>query len=396
MRASSRMAQRGALAISAAILMLALLGFVGLAVDLSQIAVVRAELQSAADACVLASVSELNGAPDGPMRGDLLGQFVGGVRNRRSFQSVAVDAAQVRVSFSPSLNGNFLGSAAGAPATSRFARCTVTAPSLRLGFMSLWGRGVTDLSAVATATTQPSQSVCSIPMGMCEGTNGDSRNFGYPIGSKIVLGASQTSGYFTWANVMDASTSSGLEPYVQALLGYGVCDVPTPADRCIGIKTGVISSMDDAWNSRFGLYKQGANSLDPAVAIPDLTGYGYRPPPAGGAYTDYRSVRVPARQAFQGNIPSYRTPSQVHVLWGASSRRMVSLPVVKCTSLACGSGARPIVGWACALMLSPKSSSQNAEIEYRGRADDPAAGCVTAGAPGGGDAIGPLVPVLVQ
>ena len=395
-RALRRSVQRGVFMISAALFTLVLLGFIGLAIDLSQMALIRSELQSAADACVLASVPELNGAPDGPMRAEVAGQFVGGLKNRRSFQSVLVETAQVQVSFSPALNGVFRGALAGAPAGSRYARCTVTAPSVRARFMALWGRASADSVATATATTMPSQSACTIPMGMCEGAGSDAVNFGYTVGDKVVLGATQSSGYFTWVNVMGTSTSGGLAPYVDALLGYGVCDVPTPANRCIGIKTGVISSLDAAWNSRFGVYKQGGTGLDPALAIPDLTGYGYRPPPASGAATDYRSVRVPAREVFQGTIASFHTPAQVHVQWGASSRRLVSMPVVSCTSSACGPGAKPILGWACALMLSPKSPSQDAEMEYRGRADDPASGCVSSGAPGGASAIGPLVPVLVQ
>lgn len=388
--------QRGAFLIASAVFMLVLIGFVGLAIDLSRMALIRAELQGAADACVLASVAQLNGATDAPMRAEVAGQFLGGVKNRHSFQSVAAGASHVQVTFSPTLNGIYRASSGGALATSRYARCAVTAPNVRTSFMGVWDRAGTDLVATATATTMPSQSVCSIPMGMCQGSGSDSRNFGYVRGDRVVLRATQSSGFFTWVNVMGTQTSGGLAPYVDALLGYGVCDVPTPANRCIGIKTGVISSLDAAWNSRFGVYKQGGTALDPATAIPDLTGYGYRPPPAGGAAGDYQSVRVPARQAFQGTIAAYHTPAQVHLQWGAPSRRLVSMPVVQCSDSSCGSGAKPIVGWACALMLSPKSPSQDAEMEYRGRADDPASGCVSAGAPGGGDAIGPLVPVLVQ
>jgi Flp pilus assembly protein TadG len=388
--------QRGAFLIAAGVFMLVLLGFVGLAIDLSRMALIRAELQGAADACVLAAVSQLNGAPDGPMRAEVAGQFLGGTKNRHSFQSVAADPAQVQVTFSTTLNGLYRASTGGALASSRYARCAVTAPDVRASFMGLFDRAGSDLVATATATTMPSQSVCSIPMGMCEGSGSDSRHFGHTVGDRIVLGATQSSGYFTWVNVMGTQTTGGLQPYVEALLGYGVCDVLTPASRCIGIKTGVISSLDAAWNSRFGVYKQGGTALDPATAIPDLTGYGYRPPPVGGAAGDYQSVRMPAREPFQGSIASYHTPAGVHVQWGAPSRRLVSMPVVQCSSSTCGTGAKPILGWACALMLSPKSPSQDAEIEYRGRADDPASGCVSAGAPGGGDAIGPLVPVLVQ
>ncbi len=395
-RATRTPHQRGSFLIAAGVFMLVLVGFVGLAIDLSRMALIRAELQGAADACVLASVPHLNGAPDGPMRAEVAGQFLGGLKNRHSFQSVAVGASNVQVTFSSSLNGAYRASHEGALASSRYARCTVTASNVRASFMGVWDRAGADLVATATATTLPSQSVCSIPMGMCQGNGSDSRNFGHALGDRIVLGATPSSGFFTWVNVMGTSASGGLAPYVDALLGYGVCDVPTPANRCIGIQTGVISSLDAAWNSRFGVYKQGGTALDPATAIPDLTGYGYRPPPAGGAAGDYQSVRVPARQAFQGTIAAYHTPAQVHLQWGAPSRRLVAMPVVQCSSASCGPGAKPILGWACALMLSPKSPSQDAEMEYRGRADDPASGCVSAGAPGGSDAIGPLVPVLVQ
>lgn len=388
--------QRGAFLIAAGVFMLVLLGFVGLALDLSRMALIRAELQGAADACVLASAAQLSGAADGPMRAAVAGQFLGGVKNRHSFQSLTIGAAQVQVTFSPTLKGSYRASNGGAVASSRYARCVVTAPNVRTTFMAVWDRAGVDLVATATATTMPSQSACSIPMGMCEGRGSDSRNFGHTRGDRIVLGATQSSGYFTWVNVMGTQTSGGLAPYVDALLSYGVCDVPTSAGRCIGIKTGVISSLDAAWNSRFGVYKQGGTALDPAIAIPDLTGYGYRPPPIGGAAGDYQSVRVPAREPFQGSIASFHTPAQVHQQWGAPSRRLVSMPVVQCSSSACGPGSKPILGWACALMLSPKSPSQDAEMEYRGRADDPASGCVSAGAPGGANAIGPLVPVLVQ
>ncbi len=216
------------------------------------------------------------------------------------------------------------------------------------------------------------------------------------VGDTVRLGTSQSSGYFTWANVLGTDTSGGLEPYVNAFMGFGVCDVPTAPNRCIGIKTGVVTSLDDAWNARFGLYKQGGSGLNPATAIPDLTGYGYRPAPAGGAYVDYMQNRAPSRQAFQGHLSSYTSPLGVHAQYGASSRRLVSMPVVACTSTSCGTGSKPILGWACALLLSPKSPSQDAEVEFRGRADVPGSGCTTSGVPGGVDSGGPLVPVLVH
>lgn len=398
-RRAERSRQRGVFVMATAVAMLVLMGFVGLAIDASRLQLVRSELQNAADACALAAVLELNALSDGPSRGERAGLFTGGVRNRRDFQTLWVGTAQIKVSFSATLGGSFqaaAGGVGGAGSGARFARCAVVDTGLRHFFMRLFGPASSDLSAVATATTMPSQSVCSIPMGMCAGSGGNASNFGYNIGDTVRLGATQSSGYFTWANVLGTDTSGGLEPYVNAFMGFGVCDVPTAPGRCIGIKTGVVTSLDDGWNARFGMYKKGGSGLNPADAIPDLTGYGYRPAPPGGAYADYMQVRAPSRQAFQGNIPSYTSPLGVHAQYGASSRRLVSMPVVACTSTSCGTGNKPILGWACALMLSPKSPSQDAEVEFRGRADNPASGCTTSGTPGGVDSGGPLVPVLVQ
>ena len=388
--------QRGVFAVATALAMLVMLGFVGLAIDASRLQLVQAELQNAADACALAAVLELNGLADAPSRGALAGQFVGGAHNRRNFQVELVGTSQVSPTFSTTLNGSYQSAGGGAAAASRFARCAVTQLSLRHFFMGLLDIGSSNLTATATATVMPSQSVCAIPMAMCKGAGANANTFGYQVGDKITLGTSQTSGFFTWANVLGTDTSGALAAYGQAFMGFGNCEVPTAANRCIGIQNGVVTSLDDGWNSRFGVYKQGGSGLDPALAIPDLTGYGYRPPPVGGAYSDYMQNRAPSRQPFQGHIPSYTTPANVHTQYGASSRRLVPMPVVACSSSACGTGAKPIFGWACALMLSPKTSPQNAEIEFRGRADDPLSGCRTAGLPGGTDAIGPLVPVLVQ
>lgn len=386
--------QRGVVAITTALALLVLLGFAGLAIDASRLQLARSELQNAADACALAAVLELNGLADAPQRGSQAGRYVGGERNRDRYQAALVGSADVALAFSTSLGGSYQ-PAASAPAASRYARCTATTAPLAHHVMGLLGMGPEQVSASALATVTPSQSVCGIPMAMCQGAGSDAGQFGYRVGDRVTLGATQSAGFFTWADVLGTDSGSGLEPYVQAFMGAGVCEIATAANRCITIKTGVVSSLDDAWNARFGLYKQGGSALEPASAIPDLTGHGYRPPPPGGAYSDYMA-RAARREPFQGQLASYATPVNVHLQYGASYRRLVVMPVVACASASCGSGQRPILGWACALMLSPKSPSQNAEVEYRGRADDPASGCRAAGMPGGGDAIGPLVPVLVR
>lgn len=387
-------AQRGVYTIITALMMVALLGFIGLAIDASRQQAVHTELQNAADSCALAAAMEFNGLPDATARAYFAGSYVGGQRNYKYFQDALV-GQNITVAFSSTLVGPYVPYTSQSGSSVKFVRCTVTENNFVNMFLSVVGIGKSNLTASGVASLQPSQSACALPMGICKGSKADATNFGYAINDTITLGSTQNSGYFTWANVLDSSTTGGLSPLVNAFTSYGVCNVNTKSGRCIGIQTGAVSSLYEAWNSRFGMYKSGSGNLTPAQAIPDLTGYGYKPPPTGGAFSDY-AIRAAARTPYQGSIPGYNPVSNVHNLYGASNRRLGLMPVVDCSSASCGSGAKPIIGWACILMLSPIKSPENPQIQYLGRADAIGSPCVTAGVPGGADATGPLVPGLVQ
>lgn len=389
----------GAISVVTALCLVMLLGFVGLAVDLGRMFVVRSELQTAVDACALSGALELNGQTDAPLRAQLAGQFLA-AQNKSSFQSAGTVLALDKITFSSSMNGPFVSVSSISGATARYIRCAADQPGLVAYFLAAIGVSTLPLTAEAVAGVQPSQSVCSIPMTLCRSSNPNaaSGNFGYAVGDRAILGATGNTGFFTWANVLGATTESGLDPYVQAFSGSGSCGALTANDRCIGIKTGVISALDDAWNSRFGMYKSGGSALTATSAPPDLTGYGYRGTgiPAGGAYANYLSQRVPNRDPYQSTLPGYAAPGTVNRTYGASFRRLSVMPVVDCASAACGSGARPIVGWACVLMLSPKTSSENAEVEFVSRADAATTPCRASGIAGGANATGPLVATLVR
>ena len=391
--------RRGAISVVTALTLVMLVGFVGMAVDLARMFVVRSELQTAVDACALSAALELNGQSDAPLRAQLAGQFLAD-QNKINFQSTALVLATDKITFSSSLNGPFLAASSISGSSARYVRCAESQPGLVAYFLSVIGIPTMPLTADAVAGVQPSQSVCSVPVTLCSSSNSKaaSGNFGYAVGDRAVLGAIGNTGFFTWANVLGSTTETGLDPYIQAFAGSGNCGALTINGRCIGIKTGVISSLDDAWNARFGLYKSGGSALSPTAAPPDLTGYGYRGTgiPAGGAYVDYLTQRVPNRSPYQSTLPGYAAPGTVNRTYGASFRRLVVMPVVDCAATSCGNGARPIVGWACTLMLSPKTSSENAEVEFISRADDPATPCRASGIAGGANATGPLVATLVQ
>jgi len=391
-------AQHGALSVFTALSIFVLLGAVGLAIDAGRIYTVHDEMQAAVDACALAGALELNGASDAPARAAAVGGYVGG-RNKVNFQAGSAAIPVSGISFSATLGGTFVGVDAIQGSTARYIRCHLNISGVAVYFMSALGVGSQNLEATAVGAVAPSQAVCAIPMALCEGANtAQSSTFGYQAGEKATLADSQSSGFFTWADVIKSTAAAGLSSYEQAFISSGSCGAQTEPGRCIGIQTGVASSLDDGWNSRFGVYKQGGSGLDPALAIPDLSGYGYRDAasPLGGRLEDYETLRAPNRTPFQGSIPGYTVPPGVNSTYGAPYRRLTVMPVVQCSSTSCGNGSKPISGWACVLLLAPKKSSENAEIEFIGRAEDTNSPCRAPGTPGGGNSIGPLVPVLVQ
>jgi hypothetical protein len=379
-----------------------LLGFIALAIDTGRAFAVKSELQNAADSCALAGVLELNGSGNALVRAEAVA-IQAGKSNYVKFQSAQPDIASSDVTFSKSLNGTFSSKNNGADNGSHYIRCSLNVPSLLSSFGSVIGIDDFSIHAVAVAGVRASQTTCSLPMSLCRGqvAGASTENFGYLPGVTVaVLGGGQVSGFYTWTNVLNDS-NSGLSDYQKAFQASGLCGAMTAPGRCIAVNTGVITSLDEDWNARFGVYKATSN-LDPSVSsnanpsMPDLTGHGYSEVNPQNIMSDYLEVKVPARAPFSGSIPGYRTTSTINSSHGTSYRRLAVMPVVECASATCGTGSKPIVGWACVLMMSPKTPSQNAQILFIGRADSLSSPCRVAGVPGGGNSIGPMVPVLFQ
>lgn len=373
-----------------------LFGFIGLAIDTARLLVVKTELQNATDACALAAVRELN------MQNDSIQRAVGaGIltanRNSKSFQSVQLDLQVTDISFAESIDGPYLNMSDGASFLSSFVKCESYDSGFTTVFLRVLGIDALIPSSRSIATLSGSSSTCAIPMAICSTSPGNTTNFGLTPGQTIRLGASASSGFFVWANLLGVNLLANNE-YSTPLTQHGRCQVETQSGRCIGVHTGTINALDSAWNSRFGVYQNARTN--PATAIPDLTGFGYRNGvsgfsaiPMGGALQDYIQ-KSEIRSPYQSALSGYATSSQnTYITYGASYRRLVVMPVTECSSSSCGNGAKPLIGWACALMLAPKSASQAAEIEYIGNANDTSSPCRSAGFAGGN---GPIVPVLAK
>jgi hypothetical protein len=195
------------------------------------------------------------------------------------------------------------------------------------------------------------------------------------------------------------------------LAGEGQCEVPTSTN--VG-QTGAISSLGNAWNTRFGLYQ---GSYDSTANRMDKTGFAYTPtswPVAAhdangdgepdNAYADFQSKHTSA-VPYQGDAASglklvgSKTSSAAEYQAG-SDRRIIATPVIYCPDWASPppgtpSNQAPVRDWACMLLLAPIEGPDSVVMEFLGLAGDLGSPCATMGLPGGGVS-GPLVPTLVR
>ncbi|HYD77928.1 Tad domain-containing protein [Ramlibacter sp.] len=414
--------------ITVCLFLLFLLGFMGFALDLSRLFVVKTELQTAMDACALSAAQELDGLAGSIARSREAGETAANL-NRVNLQSSAWvgtftgDDVQV---LTDSLN----------PATSdaeaTYVRCEHTEPSVRLWLLHALGAfydGNTtrfppthDVFASALATRMHAQSTCPLPLALRPKADGAGPpHYGYTPGEWITLlvcPGCGGNGYIGWANFNGSSSAADTRAYVEGRR----CDIATGAELAT---PGVEASVAEAWNARFGIYRGSAGPEDPYMQ-PDYTGYIYTSTnwpsgrdalrgvtPAGAHPTaenfetkrrqfascadtgtnmngpngcrtisglsinSFNSVAVPGEGALDG-----------HFQYG-QSRRIALVPI----SVDYPGGH--IDDWACMLMLQPMSlPPANVQLEYIGNASDLGSPCTTSGLPGG--VAGPRVPVLVR
>ena len=375
-------AQRGAYLVIMAVAMAVLIGFVGLAVDLSRQMVVHAELQSATDACALAAAVELNGLPKASERATAAGKFVGG-QNRMNFQAepVVID----EVSFSARASGTYVANPG--EVDYRYVKCTARKTGFVNHFMAVLGIAKNDLSVESIATQKPAREACTLPLLVVVDAGlpspwGLSRSV--PL---TLLYSGSESGPF--ARVRSAGSSQ-----LQLLAQSGLCGVnenglstEMPSLSPYTVMSAARDRLVQAWNSRFGLYKASPSYShygDPP-ALPDLTGVDLQNDTDIRRYVDGYRDRQGAVSFGEYSEPDL-TQSR------ASGRRVVPLPIVN-------KSYTTLLDWGCFLLnspLDPANVSGKWALRFLDLASAPDSHCVVLGIPGGANAIGPLVPALVQ
>lgn len=423
---SSLRRQQGAVTVLLGFTLVVLIGFAGLAIDLGRFFVVKSELQNAVDACALAAASQLR---PGQNNASALTKAVaygrlfstGGlgnldaIKNRANFQSEVVAIAADQVTFSDTINGTYLDSSSANYNTAAYAKCSYPLSGLPIYFMQLINPDFVSqtVSAMAVATMAPSASVCAIPVGVCKATGGTgSNNFNLTPGQWLAAKSSAPygTGNFGWIDF--TPPAGGANELADLLNGSGQCELNVGAH--VG-EQGQKTSLDVAWNSRFGVYKNGGGNPKLNSAPPDFTGYAYSTdskswPSGFNAYSgtptvpgvvNFQTARS-SHMPYQSGAPfgtsgGYSAATSAELIQYGRDRRLAVAPVVDCSVWNANGNAQPAVeGWACVLMLNPMGvggSPNAANVEFIGLSNVAGSPCASAGAAG---TAGPLVPVLAQ
>ncbi|MCA7937146.1 pilus assembly protein TadG-related protein [Burkholderia cepacia] len=406
--------QRGAVAIIVGLALAVMIGFVGLALDLGKLYVTRSELQNSADACALSAARDLTGAisltvaeADGIAAGHLNFVF---------FQNQSVQMlTNTNVTFSDSLTNAFLTkNSVTTPANMKYVQCTASLSNISHWFMEVLNvlpgtkiANAATVSASAIATVGGGQTTCAIPVFVCRAAGAPAYKVGDWITSPSGSSSTYGPGNFGWA-ALDGSTN---ETALAGELSGNTCNITSPPDLST---TGLKSASLRAWNTRFGIYTNGANG---SSGQPDFTGYAYvgpnyGPPGTAGikgdAYTQFVTDRTTFK-SYQGDgappsgsgISTNGTATASNYQTFGGDRRVALAPEGDCSTLNGNSGKVHVTQWDCVLMLdplpfSPGSGGVVAHLEYLGSSVSGNNPCATHGLPGSGSASGTQVPMLVQ
>ena len=429
---ASRDTQGGAVAIVVAIALIAMVGIVGLALDLGKLYVARAELQNAADACALAAVHSLNGATTRQLEIAEAAGLTTALRHKVQFQNNTVSLRQnASIEFAENaeeewLSKNELQSGDNRILLMRRARCTINETGIETWFIHVLNAlpgvaiGTQQVAASAVASLLSSQTTCAIPVAICAEQLTANPQVGQWIRGVNSPSDDSTSN-FRWVDLNLSSKNNSTRDMADMLSGNGACELPVTGME-VG-SSGARLGLSNEWNTRFGIYQGGAYSAE--KNSPDLSGYAYTsvtwPANPNGsrsnAFPDFiskRSLNTPYQGDSLAGLKTGSGPGlKASLVDYGSLRRVAPAPVVSCNEFQKGTKKAPIQYWACMFMLhpinrgagggsgngngkntKPPANDEYMYLEYRGKASDPGSPCASTGLPGDATGNGPLVPTL--
>lgn len=418
--------QRGAVAVIVGFTIVVLMLMAGLVIDLGHLYVVRTELQNAADACALAAARELNDTSGGALDRATAAGITVGNRNRFDMQSEAVAVVAADVTFAETINGSYTRAVT---TDTMYARCSPHQTNVRS--VAAWVMqfvGYTDwpMTATATAKMVGPGPTCALPLAMCSAT-GSMSDFVKGRWYKGRLGSgTATSGNYDWIR-FEGQGSSDLS---DVIAGAGVCNISIPQklDAEPGVSTSVAHAWNTRFGLYAGKYKKDDISLYPpdktgyaftedwinskgqvipgswpnlltsptpplapaaswplrttaTVSSYDKTGtFAISGNWTNGTYDsnylkhrdNYDIYDGRAIRDDKGNIdalPGNPVPitSGDHRTYGKADRRIVLVPVMKCSDWAPSKKGLDVIDYACAFMIRPLNDpNTDVKLEYRG------------------------------
>lgn len=356
--------QNGAVAVmSGLLLMLVLIPISGLVLDLGHLYIVKTELQNLADASALAGAKDLDNTDAGLNKAIASGQAMA-LKNRYNFGStLALQPENFRFAAAPDgpwyTLAQSLGNANGrtfVEVDTRVDHTNATAQSINTWLMRIAGDNSTTTFGWAVAgrfvNTVTPVGICAIdPVRRTDNYNfgsfteivefGFRRGMSYNVFELGSLGGASSDPY--QINPVNAppnacvsanSSTNVVIPFVcvgnSAVLPTGIGQVYT--------NTGVSSTLEKAFNSRFNDYS-GGSKCDPATAPPDINVKEYLPgsgnAPAG--WQDAGGTTLPSQQSISTSgapqLPQYSLPYEARAsatpanVWPSTVSTRVTTPV---------------------------------------------------------------------
>jgi len=386
-----RARQRGATLVLVLIGLVAILAMVGLATDLSHVALNKARLQSTVDAAALAAAKALDQTSGNTTVANTAALNVFGINAAAhpELDKVRNNGLQISVTFSNTLDPFNAGTA---PAL--YARVVATNFTMWTGFTALVG--MTNMNTAASAVAGPSTAlaadtqVCNLaPMVVCGNPAASAPSYGYNVGALNVLklASGNNPGPIGPGNFQLVRLNGNGGSVIRQNMA-GAYDSCVDGSGSVETQTGnVTGPVTQGLNTRFGDYSGGGvNSSDypPDVVTtepsPKLTYNSSTRVISQGSNTVTQSSQIDFNhakydQAVQaGNYNNPPAPNGI----GAADRRILTVPIADCTGSNNGNSQLPVLGFACYFLLQKAVQQGNDNYIYGEFIN----GCIGEGNPG--------------
>lgn len=386
-----RARQRGATLVLVLIGLVAILAMVGLATDLSHVALNKARLQSTVDAAALAAAKSLDQTSGNTTDATTAALSVFGINANAhpELQQARSNGLQITVTFSNSLKPFNAGTS---PAL--YVRVVATNFTMWTGFTSLVGMSNTNTGASAvagpSATIDNKTVVCDLaPMVICGNPAGGAPTYGYSVGALNVLklASGNNPGPIGPGNFQLARLGGNGGSVIRQNMGgsYNSC---VDGSGSVETQTGnVTGPVTQGLNTRFGDYSGGGvNSTDypPDVITtepsPNLTYNTSTNAINQGSTTVTQSSQINfnyAKYKQADAAGNYNYPPAPNGI-GAAGRRVLAVPIADCSGANNGNTQLPILGFGCYFLLQ-RAAQQGTNNYIYGEFVN---GCIGEGNPG--------------